>query len=210
MCATGVARRLSPRARHFPHTAQDLSRRAALLFCEELLSMSWIHDLLAVARHVLAPGEAVRTAKSILPWSPPLWRRPSPPNDNNSAASCNLRGSTWALHASCTRGTGSSMFEYGDALEHAGARVEVVFCSFFPDPSYNSTVQRFQDRWPGRVVELGGGKTADSSFDFNAHLSSKVTHLYAQLHGGPHLHGVHATVGPLSPQLHGQSGQRDN
>ena len=76
------------------------------------------------------------------------------------------------------------MFEYGDALEHAGARVEVVFCGFFPDPSYNSTVQRFQDRWPGRVVELGGGKTADSSFDFNAHLSSKVTHLYAQLHGG--------------------------
>ena len=101
------------------------------------------------------------------------------------AESCSLRGSSWALAARCARGSGLSTFDYGVALEEHGARVDLVFCLFFPDPSYNSTVARFEQRWPGRVVRVPKSPRKVLSFDFNAHLQNhaQISTLYYQTGG---------------------------
>ena len=88
---------------------------------------------------------------------------------------CDLNRSAWAMFTSCTRGSGSAMYSYAEALEQQGATVGQIFCGYYPDPSFNATVRLFELRWPGRVAIV-----REHAFDFNAHLRRvpEVTHMW--------------------------------
>ena len=100
---------------------------------------------------------------------------------------CSLSGTWWALCTRCARGSGVSTLDYGLALEEQGAKIGLVFCMFFPDASYNSTVARFAEQWPGRVIVLPRSRRKELAFDFNAHLRkhSQITTMYYQTSGRP-------------------------
>lgn len=112
-----------------------------------------------------------------------------------SAASCTLNGTRWAFLAVCSRGTGSSTFDYADYAERlSGAEVALVICLWFPDASYNATVLRFRKRFR-EVFEVGKAESGwgmGKTFRHSNYVAStvvpllrgrRVTHVYAQGHG---------------------------
>ena len=119
---------------------------------------------------------------------------------NYHTSNCTLAGTRWAFALSCTRGSGTSVYDYASAMEDGigGGQVALILCDHYPDPSYNATWNRFVNRLGrGRVVEVGSlgrlpGGPKSSSHSTTLHIGQllkekHITHVYYQTHGGKYI-----------------------
>eukprot|EP00966_Prymnesium_polylepis_P111312 2574578-Prymnesium_polylepis.1 len=91
-------------------------------------------------------------------------------------AQCDFARTSWLFFSTCTRGTGVAMFDYADFVAYSADSV-VILCKHFHDPSYATTLARFQRRFPGKVYE------GDASLVEAILLNHSITHVYALVYG---------------------------
>lgn len=87
----------------------------------------------------------------------------------------------------CTRGSGSSEFDYADYMEkYLGASTALILCDYFKDASYQPTVDRMRARFGVRVLEaaMPHRKWQGTALQ-EALLRHNVTHLHVQIGGAP-------------------------
>ena len=98
-------------------------------------------------------------------------------------------GQRWAFATACARGTGSSTLTYATNLHLIGAEAVLIICGYFPDPSYDTTVETFRRLLPGAYLQgigplySGARLYSDHAWMTRLLVEHRVTHLYMQTHG---------------------------